>query len=294
MRAPPLRWIAAVLAAVCATPASADDPPVPPGLGPGGEAIALISDGVDYTVPEIAARLARDGEGEPIAFDLIDGDVRPYSPASDGLGTRLARIVLATNPGSRLVVVRVATTDPVALARAAVFASRTPARVVALGFWGSKPELWKPFAEAARAADKVTFVLPGGNSAARLSGQVYPAAFKLRNAIVAADLTTQDLHKAPKVPVDAWLGHKANEDYLVPLDASEPKADAAGAAQIVGDSIGGAAFIAALAACFSKPADDGAGRKQELLANAPFRGEGRHFFDLAFACAPKEGAKQEM
>lgn len=291
MRAPPLRWIAAALTALCATPASADDPPVPPGLDPGGEAIAIITDGVDYTVPEIAARLARDGEGEPIAFDLIDGDVRPYLPAGDGLGTRLARIVLATYPGSRLVVVRVATTDPVALARAAVFASRTPARVVALGFWGREPERWKPFAEAARAADNVTFVLPGGNAAGRLSGQVYPAAFKLRNAIVAADLTTQDLQNAPKVPVDVWLGNKANEDYLVPLDAGEPTA---GAAPIVGDSVDAVAFVAALAACFSKPADDGAGRKQELLSNAPFRGEGRHFFDTTFACAPKAGAKQKM
>lgn len=291
MRAPPLRWIAAALAAVCATPASADDPPVPPGLDPGGEAIAIISDGVDYTVPEIAAKLARDGEGEPIAFDLIDGDVRPYSPAGTGHGTRLARIVLATYPGSRLVVVRVATTDPVALARAAVFASRTPARIIALGFWGSQPELWRPFAEAARAADNVTFVFPGGNSAARLSGHVYPAAFKLRNAIVAADLTTLDLQKAQKLPVDVWLGIKANEGYLVPLDASEPKASAA---PMVGDSVDGAAFVAALAACFSKPAHDGTGRKQELLANAPFRGEGRHFFDSTFACAPKEGAKQKM
>ncbi len=294
MRAPPWRWIAAVFAAVCATQASANDPPVPPGLDPGGEAIALISDGVDYTIPEIAARLARDGEGEPIAFDLVDGDVRPYSTGSKGLGTRLARIVLATYPGSRLVVVRVAPTEPVALARAAVFASRTPARVVALGFWGSDPELWKPFAEAARAADKVTFVLPGSNPAARLSGQVYPAAFKLRNAIVAADLTAQDLQKGSKVPVDVWLGKKARGDYLVPFDATETKADTVGASAIVGDSVDGAAYIAALAACYSMPDLDGAGRKKELLARAPFRGQGRYFFDLTFACAPGEGVKQKM
>jgi hypothetical protein len=294
MPLPRLLWFAAMFVAACATPASADDPPVPPGLDPGGEAIALITGGVDYTIPEIAARLARDGEGEPIAFDLVDGDVRPYSPAGEGRGTRLARIVLATYPGSRLVLVRVAATDPVALARAAVFASRTPARVVALGFWGSQPEHWKPFAEAARAASNVAFVLPGGTSAARITGDVFPAAFKLRNAIVAADLTVKDLEVGSKVPVDAWLGNKANKDYLVPLDAAEPNADAASPAPLVGDSVDGAAFIAALAACFATPDLNGAGKKKELLERAPFKGQGRYFFDLTFACTRQDGANQKM
>lgn len=294
MLASRLRWFAALFFAACATAASADDPPVPPGLDPGGEAIALITDGVDYTIPEISARLARDGEGEPIAFDLVDGDVRPYLPAGQGRGTGLARIVLATHPGSRLVLVRVAASNPVALARAAVFASRTPARVVLVGFWGSEPELWKPFAEAARAASKVTFVLPGGTSAARTSGDVFPAAFKVRNAVVAADLTVKDVEVGSKVPVDAWLGNKANKDYLVPLDAAAPATDAAGPHPLVSDSVDGAAFVAALTACFATSDLNGAEKKKKLLERAPFKGQGRYFFDLTFACTRQDSANQKM
>ena len=57
----------------------ASEPKVPPGLDPGGVAIALLGDGVDYTKPELAKRLARDGEGDLIAWDFVDNAIRPYA-----------------------------------------------------------------------------------------------------------------------------------------------------------------------------------------------------------------------
>ncbi len=68
-----------------ATAQPADAPKVPkpkliPGIDPGGLALAVIGDGIDYARPEIAARLARDGEGELVGFDLVDRDRRPYAP----------------------------------------------------------------------------------------------------------------------------------------------------------------------------------------------------------------------
>lgn len=55
-------------------------PKLPPGVDPGGLAMAVIGDGIDYTRPEIATRLARDGEGELVGFDLVDRDRLPFAP----------------------------------------------------------------------------------------------------------------------------------------------------------------------------------------------------------------------
>ena len=63
----------------------ASEPKVPAGLDPGGTAIAILGDGIDYTKPVIAKRLARDGEGDLIAWDFVDNDIRPY--AKDGQTT---------------------------------------------------------------------------------------------------------------------------------------------------------------------------------------------------------------
>lgn len=278
------RAVAAVLLMACAAPALADDPPVPAGLDPGGEAIALITDGVDYTDTEIAGRLARDGEGEPITLDLVDGDVRPYVAPGHGRGTRLAKIALAAYPSSRLIIVRAEPTDPASLARAAIFASRTPARVVALSFWGRDPETWKPFAEAARMASQVAFVLPGGTPEARRQGDVFPAAFNLPNAVIAADLKVSDLQIGSKLAVDAWLGTKVDQDYLAPLDAAVPDRKVRSAGPGIEDAVDGAAFVAAVAACLTAPSLTGAGIKEELLERAPYSGQGRQFFDLSFTC----------
>lgn len=61
--------------------AQAADPKVPPGQDPGGPALALIGGGIDYTSAKIAHRLARDGEGEPISWDLIDNDRTAFARA---------------------------------------------------------------------------------------------------------------------------------------------------------------------------------------------------------------------
>src|SRR4029077_8292457 len=93
-----------VLALTLATTAAAQrkKPPLPPGRDPGGVAIALLGSGIDYTVPHIAQRLARDGEGELIGFDLVDNDNRPLG----GDGTALATNLLDPTIGARLVPVR--------------------------------------------------------------------------------------------------------------------------------------------------------------------------------------------
>ena len=57
-------------------------PRLPAGLDPGGVAVALLSTGIDYQASDIARRLARDGEGDLIGWDLVDRDNRPFNGAA--------------------------------------------------------------------------------------------------------------------------------------------------------------------------------------------------------------------
>lgn len=107
--------------------AHADDPVLGPGRDPSGTAVAVLADGFDYTRPGVARILARDGEGEAIAWDTVDGDHRPFARDNDGTGFALAAAALG---GVRIVAVRIAPGDPASLAKAVAFAVATPARIV--------------------------------------------------------------------------------------------------------------------------------------------------------------------
>lgn len=116
-----------VLLLMTGVSALADDPALAPGRDPSGTAVAVLADGFDYTRPELARVLARDGEGEAIAWDAVEGDGRPF--ARDGGGTDAA-LAVAAHGGVRLVPVRVASGDAASLARGLAFAVVTPARIV--------------------------------------------------------------------------------------------------------------------------------------------------------------------
>lgn len=229
--------------AVKALPAVAQDPDAPPGLDPGGPAIALISTGLDYTDPMIAPRLARDGEGQPIAWDFVDNDLKPYAPASANAddGTRLAKLILSANEKARLINVRVSRRELDSLAKAAMFVARTPARVAVVGTYPEKPESWELFGTAARqTAGHVLFIVPGGPATALEGASPYPVQLNLQNALTAAPLA--DNAGAPPdgeaaVPVDAWI--KQHE-------TGEPDEQAT---MIPADSLEAAALLAAYAAC---------------------------------------------
>ena len=107
--------------------ALAADPPLKSGRDPGGVAVAVLAGGFDYRRTDIARVLARDGEGEAIAFDAVDGDHRPFG--ADASGDAVAEAV-ASRGGVRVVAVRVAERDAQSLAKGIAFAAATPARVV--------------------------------------------------------------------------------------------------------------------------------------------------------------------
>jgi subtilisin family serine protease len=145
-----------------ASPAHAADPDVPDAQDPGGIAIAILTTGIDYTVPEIAKRLARDGEGEIVGWDLVDNDNRPFDAVGDG--TALAKILAES--GVRLIPVRIDPKDAAQLVRAVAFVSRTPARIVVVPFASGTESEWRLFGEAARRVSELLFVVAAGGSRA--------------------------------------------------------------------------------------------------------------------------------
>jgi len=146
------------------------DPRVPPGTDPGGVAVALISAGIDYTLPQIAGRLARDGEGDVIGWDFVDGDALPFAPA-DGEGpsgaTALASAILAEAPAVRLVPVRVDIGQAGSVSKALAFVAKTPARAVLLTALAPNGD-WGLFRLAAREFKQLLIVVPADPAAADL------------------------------------------------------------------------------------------------------------------------------
>jgi hypothetical protein len=193
-----LRLLVIFLCMGSAAAAQRGDPPVPPGRDPGGVAVALISTGIDYTDPEIARALARDGEGQLIGWDFVENDDRPFGReqnvalASAGAGgTALARM-LATRGGAgkvRLIPIRAAKQDPQSLAQAIAYCAHTPAHVVVVPMWDEDRASWEPFRETAERFKDLLVVIPAGDGARDIDREpVFPAALGLDHFLVVAAL----------------------------------------------------------------------------------------------------------
>lgn len=150
-----LAW--AMLPASAQVPA-AQEPAVPAGMDPGGVAIALLGPGVDYTKPEVARLLARDGEGEPIAWDCTDDDARPFDGSGTGATDALA--IAQSGTGVRLVIVKEAAGDVNAFGRMVLFAVQTPARVIVWPGADAKRPDWPLLDAAAKRFPQHLFVVP--------------------------------------------------------------------------------------------------------------------------------------
>jgi hypothetical protein len=224
-------------------------PKITPGADPGGVAVAIIGTGVNYTLPFIASRLARDGEGDIIGLDFVDRDNRPFDVAGpdatpDGIrpmGTTLASVLLAEAPRARLIPVRLKMGEPRAFGGAAAFVASTPARIAIVAFSSTNRADWEPFEQAAKAAPHVLFVIPAGDGGQDLDKvPLYPASLGLPNAIVVTAGIRGGLR------VGANFGAETIDVGVVFAD-DFPALSADGRPVFFGGSGYAAAFLAALA-----------------------------------------------
>ncbi|MCH7710311.1 MAG: S8 family serine peptidase [Proteobacteria bacterium] len=229
------------------------DPPVPAAGETAKEArgvpVAMVDAGVNYLLPEIARRLARDRAGRPLGYDFWDLDDRPFdsNPARSPFfpqrhGTRTASVLLREAPEARLVPYRYPRPDMSRMAKIVDHAAANGVIIVCITLGSNDIADWRAFAAAARARPEMLFVVSAGNNGRDIDARpVYPAALEAGNIIA---VTSAD--------ASGRLGRGSNwgrrsVDLLVPGEET-PVTDFYGRAGISSGSSFAAPRIAALAA----------------------------------------------
>jgi hypothetical protein len=167
------------------------DPAVPGARDPGGVRVALVDSGVNYMLPAIASRLARNPSGEMVGYDFWEMDARPFDadtsrspffPARHG--TRVASVLIREAPSLSLVPYRYPRPALERMADLVEHAARRGVRVVNMALGSNDREDWQAFVEAARAHAEILFIVSAGNDGRNIDERpVYPAALDLDNLI---------------------------------------------------------------------------------------------------------------
>ena len=168
------------------------NPPVPAGKDPGGVTVAHVDSGVNYLLPEIVARLARDETGLAQGRDFWDRDDRPFDgdvgrsaffPVRHG--TPVASLLLKEAPDIRLLPYRYPRPDMTRMGALVDAAASAGARIVALPMGSRKEAEWTSFAEAAERHSDLLFIVSAGNDGRDIDAvPLYPASLDLENMIV--------------------------------------------------------------------------------------------------------------
>lgn len=206
------------------------NPPLPEGVDPGGVTVAHVDSGVNYQLPRIAGRLARDARGRVLGYDFWDMDDRPFDGDTGRSpffplrhGTEVASLLLAEAPGVRLVPFRYPRPDMTRMAQVVAAAAEAGAAVVMLPLGSTRQDDWLAFEAAARARPQILFVASAGNDGRDIdlieAGEgrewgrpLYPAALPLDNLIV---VTSSDERGAPAAGSNWGV---ASVDLLVPAE----------------------------------------------------------------------------
>lgn len=199
------------------------NPPLPEGRDPGGVTVVHIDSGVNYRLPQIAARLARDEDGRFLGRDLWDGDGRPYDGDTGRSpffpirhGTPVASLLVQEAPEVRLLPIRYPRPDMTRMAEAVAIAAAAGARIVALPMGSRDPDDWAAFAEAAQAHPEILFVVSAGNDGRDIDAvPLYPASLPLDNMVV---VTSADSFGRL---ADGSNWGRASVDLMVPAEGLE-------------------------------------------------------------------------
>ncbi len=227
------------------------NPPLPsaPAKPPAGVAVAMVDSGVNYLLPEIAARLARGRDGRILGYDFWDMDALPFdaNPAPSPFfirrhGTRTASVLLREAPSARLVPYRYPRPDMSRMAAIVRHAAAAGIVIVAMPLGSNRASDWRAFEQAAGKHPKMLFVVSAGNNGRDIDTRpVYPAALELANMI-----TVTSAEADGRLASGANWGAKS-VDIMVPAE-NVPVIDFRGQASRASGSSYAVPRIAALAA----------------------------------------------
>ena len=167
------------------------DAPVPAAPDSGGVAVAQVDSGVNYLLPGIASRLARDAHGAALGYDWWDMDPRPFdqNPSRSPFfpqrhGTRTASLLLEEAPFARLIPYRYPRPDMSRMAAVVDAAAKAGARIITLAMGSNDRAEWDAYAQAVHRHPEMLFIVSAGNDGRDLDREpVYPAALRLANQL---------------------------------------------------------------------------------------------------------------
>ena len=249
------------------------NPPLPPGSAEQLPAateklrVAMVDSGVNYLLPEIGRRLARDEEGGILGYDFWDMDSQPFDahPVDSGFfvqrhGTRTASLLLREAPAVELIPYRYPRPEMSRMRELVEHAAAHEVAIVGMPLGGNLAAEWVAFEAAARAHPQILFVVSAGNNGRDIDEQpVYPAALDLANMIV---VTSADDFLRPAERTN-W--GRESVDFLVPAENVDATDFSGEAVRVAGSSYA-VARLTALAARIkaSRPELDASGIVDEL------------------------------
>ena len=185
--------------------------------------VAMIDSGVNYLLPVINDRLARDVNGQLLGYDFWDNDDLPFDAHPTGSpfavqrhGTRTAGLFLEEAPFATLVPFRYPRGNMHRMAELLQRIEALGITLVGMALGGNNPDDWEVFYQQAQRYPHILFVVSAGNNERNIDDQpVYPAALDLSNMVVvsSADETAR--------PARGSNWGRQHVDYLLPAENIE-------------------------------------------------------------------------
>lgn len=196
------------------------DAPVPAAPDPGGVAVAQVDSGLNYLLPSIGPRLARDPDGAALGYDFWDMDPRPFDedPSRSAFfpqrhGTKTASLLLDEAPYARLIPYRYPRADMSRMAALVDAAAKSGAGIVLIAMGSNQRDEWQAYEQAAKRHPDMLFIVSAGNDGRDLDREpVYPAALELENQLTVTSSETD----GRLAPGSNW--GRRSVDLLVPAE----------------------------------------------------------------------------
>lgn len=182
--------------------------------------VGMVDSGVNYLLPEINRRLARDDDGRLVGYDFWDMDDLPFDahPVNSGFflqrhGTRTASILLREAPAVELVPYRYPRPDMSRMQALIEHAAENGVGIIGMPLGSNSGEDWGAFEFAAREHPQILFVVSAGNDGRDIDERpVYPASLGLENLI--AVTSADDFLR----PAERTNWGRQSVDFMVPAE----------------------------------------------------------------------------